>query len=179
VFGTSCIMSLSVILLSAVLIGGCGGRATVVPQRSGAVEDAKVAVVDLLAVAERTQAGARLLAGLRAEADEFNLKMAASRQQLDQQLQEGRISPEEREAGEQRLRQNAKTVQSELLQKRKRVLATLHNKVASLAKGMAEQQGFTMVLVKGRPEVMMITWHVAPELDLTDRIIEEINRLYP
>lgn len=77
------------------------------------------------------------------------------------------------------MRQNAKTVQSELLQKRKRVLATLHNKVASLAKGMAEQQGFTMVLVKGRPEVMMITWHVAPELDLTDRIIEEINRLYP
>ena len=172
-------MSLSVILLSAVLIGGCGGRSSVTSQPAGAGEDTKVAVVDLLGVAERTQAGARLLAGLRAEAAEFNQKMADERQQLDRQLQEGRISAEEREAGEQRLRQNAQTLQAELLQKRKRVLATLHAKVASLAKGIAEQQGFTMVLVKGRPEVMMVTWHVAPELDLTDRIIEEINRLYP
>ncbi len=176
---TSGVIHLSLVALLALLSGGCAGRAAVTPQTPGPTEDAKVAVVDLLAVAERTQAGARLLAGLRAEAAEFNQKMAEKRQQLDQELQEGRISAEAREAEEQRLRQNAQTLQTKLLENRKRVLATLHAKVASLAKGIAEQQGFTMVLVKGRPEVMMITWHVAPELDLTDRIIEEINRLYP
>jgi Skp family chaperone for outer membrane proteins len=154
---------------------GCAAKANI-PEPP---QEQKIGVVDLLAVAERTQAGARLLAVVRAEAAQFNRKIGSERQQLDQQLESGQITAEEHQARHQRLNRDAQTVQTELQQKRKRVLSPLHAKVATLVKGMAEQEGFTMVLVKGRPESMMITWHATPELDFTERVIEAINRQYP
>ncbi len=157
------------------LSAGCAAKANIPPPPP----EQKIGVVDLLAVAERTQAGARLLTVIRAEAAQFNQKFGSERQQLDQQLESGQITAEEHQARHQRLNRDAQVVQTELQQKRKRVLAPLNTKVATLVKGMAEQEGFTMVLVKGRAESAMITWHSMPELDFTERVIEEINRQYP
>jgi Skp family chaperone for outer membrane proteins len=142
-------------------------------------EEQKVAVVDLQAVAERTQAGARLLAAATAEWVEGSQRARAAEIELRQQFEAGSIGSEEYAKRRVQLVRESQSLQQRLPRRRKELLAPLDAKVASLVKAIAEQEGVTLVLVKGRPDAMMVTWHSLPELDLTERVIAEINRLYP
>jgi Skp family chaperone for outer membrane proteins len=167
--------------LLVALASGCASTPELAapPSSLPSPEEQKVAIVDMQAVVERTQAGARLLAAATAEVVEASQRARAAEVELDQQLEAGRIGADERDRQRQQLVRDTQALQRRLPRRRKELLAPLDAKVASVVKTIAEQEGVTLVLVKGRPDAMMITWHSSPELDLTERVIAEINRLYP
>jgi Skp family chaperone for outer membrane proteins len=47
------------------------------------------------------------------------------------------------------------------------------------AKIVADKYGFGIVMAKGNPEMVMTTFYSVDAVDLTDRVIEELNQRFP
>ena len=51
--------------------------------------------------------------------------------------------------------------------------------VELVTKVVAEKQGFGIVMAKGNPDTVMTTFYSADIVDLTNEVIEELNRRFP
>ena len=62
---------------------------------------------------------------------------------------------------------------------RKHAINSIIPTVEIAAKVIAEKHGFGIVMAKGDPETVMTTFYSATTVDLTEQVIDELNRLYP
>ena len=176
--------SLMVVLLSAGCAPGLEDRSqSSASLSSGSVElsDNKVAVVDLLAVLERTKIGKEMLATVKVLIDQQVQQLTGEQQKVLSQL-DAKPSDAQREflmMQYQQIRQRIQAAAVSYSLKRVGVLNKISSRVEAIVKPIAERDGWSAVMVKGRPETTMTTYYSADNLDLTDIVIEELDRQSP
>ena len=79
----------------------------------------------------------------------------------------------------QQIRQRIQAAAVSYSLKRAGVLNKISSRVEAIVKPIAERDGWSAVMVKGRPETTMTTYYSADNLDLTDIVIEELDRQSP
>lgn len=176
------------ILMVVLLSAGCASSLADRSQRSASlssssveVSDNKVAVVDLLAVLERTKIGKEILATLKIQVDQQVQQLTGEQQKVLFQLG-AETSDAQREflmMQYQQIRKRTQAAAASYSLKRVGVLNKISSRVEAIVKPIAEQDGWSAVMVKGRPETMMATYYSADSLDLTDLVIEELDRQSP
>ena len=145
------------------------------------LSDNKVAVVDLLAVLERTKIGKEMLATVKVLIDQQVQQLTGEQQKVLSQL-DAKPSDAQREflmMQYQQIRQRIQAAAVSYSLKRAGVLNKISSRVEAIVKPIAERDGWSAVMVKGRPETTMTTYYSADNLDLTDIVIEELDRQSP
>lgn len=148
----------------------------------------KVGVIDVQAVFERSREGRRALDGLIVQFAEHRRKLTAEETSLQETAglldRERGILPTDqlRDRTERylvRLEQYRLQVQAfnqDLARRHRDLVSDYLPKIMAAAKPIAERGGFTAVLHQGRAETAMIVFYRAPDVDLTDRVIEALDR---
>ncbi len=148
----------------------------------------KIAVIDIQSVFERSKSGRDALNALMAEFGEHRrrlLEEEAALKETARGLEGERQSAPTRKVREQterylvRLEQYRVQVQAfnqDLAKRHRALVAAYLPKIVAVAKPLAEREGYSTVLHQGRPETVMIVFYHAPEIDLTDRVIEALDR---
>ncbi|MFO0774843.1 MAG: OmpH family outer membrane protein [Nitrospiraceae bacterium] len=153
-------------------------------------DDQRVAVVDIQAVFDRSQLGQQWLKEVVAEfgAQQYALSteegtLAKTAAQLDAARTASRG-----ETAELAARTEQYLVQLEAYRARvaafnadvaRRHSLLIHNmlpRIQAAAAPMAEREGFVAVLHKGRPETSVVVVYAAPQIDLTERVIQALDR---
>jgi hypothetical protein len=62
---------------------------------------------------------------------------------------------------------------------RRNAINSIMPTVETVTKIVAEKYGFGIVMTKGNPEMVMTTFYSVDAVDLTDRVIEELNQRFP
>ncbi len=174
-------------LVGILALGACqspGGRADVA--RAPAAE--RVGVIDVQAVFERSRTGKSALERLVAELGEQRRLLTeeeAALKEVAARLEQGRAAIPVDELARQteryleRLEQYRLRVQGfnvDVARRHRALIADYLPKIAAVAGPLADREGFSVVLHQGRPETSMIVLYRAPEIDLTDRVIDALDR---
>ena len=113
--------------------------------------ETKVGVIDMMEVLKRTVIGQPALAGWKREVQELN---------------RGAYDPRSRKPwGGYKALGTA--------------LALIMPKVETVAQTLAEKHDLAVILQKGTSDTILITVYNADMYDLTEQVIDELNRLYP
>ena len=149
----------------------------------------KVAVIDIQAIFERSQSGKQALAALLEEFGEERRRLTHEEDALKQEaiaLEQDRraLGPDQlHEQTEryltrlERYRVQVQSYNQELTVRHRALVASYLPKIVAVARPLAEREGYSTVLHQGRPETVMIVFYHAPEIDLTDRVIAELDRV--
>lgn len=148
----------------------------------------KVAVVDVQAVFERSKIGKmaleKLVADLGAQRDSLTKEEAALKEVALRLEQERGSNPAEElpvqtEQYLERLEQYRLRVQRfnlEVSRRHRALIVEYLPKIAAVVGPVADREGFSVVLHQGRPETSLIVLYRMPEIDLTDRVIDALDR---
>ena len=173
-----------IVLLSAGCAPSLGDRSQSLASRSSSsveVSDNKVAVVDLLAVLARTKIGKEMLVTIQGQVDQQVQQLTGEQQKVLSQLGAEK-SDAQREflmMQDQQIRQRLQAAKASYFLKISGLLNKIFSRVEAIVKPIAERDGWSAVMVKGRPETVMTTYYSADNLDLTDLVIEELDRQSP
>lgn len=121
----------------------------------------KVGVIDMLEVLKRARIGQPAMARWKREAEEANRRK-------DQHMTQFSLA-----------RQYNQRWENPWETARKKAINAIIPTVEIAAKVVAEKHGFGIVMAKGDPETVMTTYYSANTVDLTELVIQELNRLYP
>jgi hypothetical protein len=123
--------------------------------------ETKIGVVDIMKVLTNTLISQPALARWRREADEADRRQE---QHLTQFYQAKQYN--------QRWENPWETA-------RRNAINSIMPAVQKATKIVAERYGFGIVMTKGNPEMVMTTFYSVDAVDLTDRVIEELNQRFP
>ncbi|HEY7532039.1 MAG TPA: OmpH family outer membrane protein [Nitrospiraceae bacterium] len=171
------------------LLNGCFS-----PQKGGSLvssneegvearQETKIGVIDLLAVLKKAKIGEPARATWEREIQEATQLANAEWQKL-QELQQPRGL--DRWTAEQRVRVQYqqyvtyyKNYKDASKRGYKKALSEILPKVETVTKTVAERDDFSVVLDKGNPDIFLITLYAPPAMDITEQVIEELNRRFP
>lgn len=170
-------------ILPALLLTGCSTSETSRIQEATSFStsqdllETRVALVDLLAVAERTKIGGQLLAESKGEIDQLTQQLAEDMSRV-WQVDQAASAVEQKAAFVQRLNR-IQVAEGLLFVKKAAPLNKLSKEVAPVVKPLAEKEGFTAILAKGTFDTFLITIYSKSTVDLTDHVVEELNKQSP
>ena len=121
----------------------------------------KIGVVDIIEVLRRTSMGQPALARWRREFDEAEER---KEQHVSQFYQSKKYN---------------QRWENPWVTARRNAINSIMPTVEKAAKIVADKYGFGIVMTKGDPEMVMTTFYSKDAIDLTDRVIEELNRRFP
>ncbi len=148
----------------------------------------RVGVLDIQAVFERSRVGKRALARLMEELGETRRLLTIEEgrlKELSDQLERERdvVSPERTRARTEdylsrleRYRWQVQVFNLDLARRHRALVAEYLPRIEAVAAPLAEQQGLVAILHQGRSETVMIVYYHAPELDLTNLVIDALDR---
>ena len=184
------------ILLGGLVLGGCqtatpGGKPVSSPTVVAGVtvpQGSKLAVVDPTRVLNESEAGKRSKDSLAAftknrqslmELEEKELK----RMEEDFIRQASVLSASAKKDREEQFRrrmteyqQKGGDINREIQERQREVLEGFREKVEKIVGRLAQQENIQMVIEKGKGGVTIFS---EPSLDLSDRVIEEMNKMFP
>jgi len=166
-----------------------GGIAVVVTagmvQQAGA-EPFKVAIIDQQAVIERSAAGKRALDEMKSysatrqrivEADDQELK------ELEKAAQDATLSDDAKKEKQELFRTKLEAYQRriqefnrEVQEKQRSMIAEYSKKIRDAALVIAQREGYTAVIDKGSDGTVKIVMYHHPSVDLTDKVVKELDR---
>lgn len=151
----------------------------------------RVGVINVQSIFERSKAGKAALERLTAEFGEQRrrltdeesalARLAASLDQADGQksAEQARRETEQYLARLEEYHAQVAAFNQELARRHRALMAEYLAKIQVVAQPIAEREGFVALLHQGRPETSLIVLYRAPEIDLTDRVIEALDREAP
>ena len=155
-------------------------------QVAAAAEAFKVAIIDQQAVIERSVAGKRALDEMKSysttrqrivEADDAELK------ELEKTSQDAALSEEARKDKQEQFRTKLDAYQRriqefnrEVQDKQRGMIAEYSKKIRDAALVVAQREGYTAVIDKGSEGTVKIVLYHHPSVDLTDKVIKELDR---
>lgn len=160
-----------------------GAAAVTVSRAVDAGAATKVGVVNMLTVIRESTIGRPALATWERRVQEVTVQLNAEwqkLQELDQQRASGKaLAEQEYQAQSQRYATVYQRYKKASFDGYLKAVAHILPKVESVTKTIAEEHDFGIVLAKGNPDTVMITFYTADTIDLTDQVIAELNRRFP
>ena len=167
-----------------------GGMAAILAagmvQLAVAAEPFKVAIIDQQAVIERSAAGKRALEEMKSysatrqrivEADDQELK------ELEKAAQDATLSEEAKKEKQDVFRTKLEAYQRriqefnrEVQEKQRVMIAEYSKKIRDAALVVAQKEGYTAVIDKGNEGAVKIVMYYHPSVDLTDKVVKELDR---
>jgi outer membrane protein len=154
-------------------------------EQAGA-EPFKVAIIDQQAVIERSAAGKRALEEMKSysatrqrivEADDQELK------ELEKAAQDATLSEEAKKEKQEQFRTKLEAYQRriqefnrEVQDKQRAMIAEYSKKIRDAAVVIAQKEGYTAVIDKGNEGAVKIVMYHHPSVDLTDKVVKELDR---
>lgn len=123
--------------------------------------DTKIGVVDIMLVLTRSSIGQPALAKWRRDFDEAERKKAEHVTQFHQ------------------AKKYNQRWENPWVTARRNAINSIMPTLQKAAKTVADKYGFGIVMVKGSPDMVMTTFYSVDAVDLTDRVIEELNQGFP
>jgi outer membrane protein len=155
-------------------------------QRGGAAESFKVAIIDQQAVIERSAAGKRALEEMKSysatrqrivEADDQELK------ELEKAAQDPALSEEAKKEKQELFRTKLEAYQRriqefnrEVQEKQRGMIAEYSKRIREAALVIAQKEGYAAVIDKGNDGAVKIVLYYHPSVDLTDKVVKELDR---
>ncbi|WP_447602281.1 OmpH family outer membrane protein [Nitrospira sp. Nam80] len=168
-----------------VILAAVAMAATLV-QEAAAAEPFKVAIIDQQAVIERSASGKRALEEMKSysttrqrivEADDAELK------ELEKSGQDTNLSEEARKDKQEQFRTKLEAYQRriqefnrEVQEKQRGMIGEYSKKIRDAALVVAQREGYTAVIDKGSEGAVKIVLYYHPSVDLTDKVIKELDR---
>ena len=168
-----------IIGVAAILVAGMA-------QQGSAAEPFKVAIIDQQAVIERSAAGKRALEEMKSysatrqrivEADDQELK------ELEKAAQDTALSEEAKKEKQELFRTKLEAYQRriqefnrEVQEKQRGMIAEYSKKVREAALVIAQKEGYAAVIDKGNEGAIKIVLYYHPSVDLTDKVVKELDR---
>jgi outer membrane protein len=165
--------------------GAVAVMALVMVQHAGA-EPFKVAIIDQQAVIERSAAGKRALEEMKSysstrqrivEADDQELK------DLEKAAQDPTLSEEAKKEKQEQFRTKLEAYQRriqefnrEVQEKQRSMIAEYSKKIREAALVVAQKEGYAAVIDKGNEGAVKIVMYHHPSVDLTDKVVKELDR---
>jgi outer membrane protein len=165
--------------MAAILVAG-------MVQEVIAAEPFKVAIIDQQAVIERSAAGKRALEEMKSysvtrqrivEADDQELK------ELEKAAQDATLSEEAKKEKQDLFRTKLEAYQRriqefnrEVQEKQRAMIAEYSKKIRDAASVIAQKEGYTAVIDKGNEGAVKIVMYHNPSVDLTDKVVKELDR---
>ena len=128
---------------------------------TGDETETKIGVVDIIEVLRRTSMGQPALARWRREFDEAEQR---KEQHVTQFYQAKKYNQH---------------WENPWVTARRNAINSIMPTVEKATKIVADKYGFGIVMTKGDPEMVMTTFYSKDAIDLTDRVIEELNQRFP
>lgn len=184
--------SLLMTLIGLSLSWGCGSTheridSAVADRSDEWIQDAqtvtKIGVIDLVAIMKRSKVGEPALASWQREIQEATQGAHAEWQKLQELQQQPEVDTAA--AKQQILMQNLRYGRSYQSYKDaskrgyRKALAAIMPNIETVIMTVAQRDDFAIVLVKGNPDMVMSTWYALASVDLTDQVVEELNRRFP
>lgn len=157
-----------------------------VSHEATAAESFKVAVIDQQAVIERSASGKRALDEMKnysttrqriIEADDLELK------ELEKASQDTNLSEEARKDRQEQFRTKLEAYQRriqdfnrEVQEKQRSLIAEYSKKIQEAALVVAQREGYAAVIDKGSDAAVKIVLYQHPSVDLTDKVVRELDR---
>jgi Skp family chaperone for outer membrane proteins len=147
----------------------------------------KVGVIDLLEVMKRSRVGQPALAAWRLEEEKLSEEVSAENRMLEdlgkRAARSGGMEWQQyvNEFNRYRVKYFQRLAKTSNISRSSytRAVATILPQVSKATTVIAEAGGFTAVLNKGTTETIIITFYAGKVFDLTDQIIEELDRQFP
>lgn len=149
-------------------------------------EPFKVAIIDQQAVIERSAAGKRALEEMKSysstrqrivEADDQELK------DLEKAAQDPTLSEEAKKEKQEQFRIKLEAYQRriqefnrEVQEKQRSMIAEYSKKIREAALVVAQKEGYAAVIDKGNEGAVKIVMYHHPSVDLTDKVVKELDR---
>jgi outer membrane protein len=168
------------------IIGGAILAAAATAHQAVAAEAFKVAIIDQQAVIERSAAGKRALEEMKSysatrqrivEADDQELK------DLEKAAQDPALSEEAKKEKQDQFRTKLEAYQRriqefnrEVQEKQRNMVAEYSKKIREAALVIAQKEGYTAVIDKGSEGAVKIVMYYHPSVDLTDKVVKELDR---
>jgi outer membrane protein len=168
------------------IIGGAAIVAAAMAHQAIAAEPFKVAIIDQQAVIERSVAGKRALEEMKSysatrqrivEADDQELK------DLEKAAQDPTLSEEAKKEKQDQFRTKLEAYQRriqefnrEVQEKQRSMIAEYSKKIREAALVIAQKEGYTAVIDKGSEGAVKIVMYYHPSVDLTDKVVKELDR---
>lgn len=156
------------------------------PQFATAAEPFKVAIIDQQAVIERSISGKRALEEMKSysttrqkiiEADDQELK------ELEKAGQDPNMSEETKKEKQEQFRTRLEAYQRriqefnrEVQEKQRGMISEYSKKIRDAAQTIAQKEGYTAILDKGNDATVKIVLYHNPSLDLTEKVVKELDR---
>lgn len=151
----------------------------------------RVGVINVQSIFERSKVGKAALERLTAEFGEQRrrltdeesalARLAASLDQADGRKSAAQAGRETEQylARLEEYHAHVAAFNQDLARRHRALMAEYLAKIQVVAQPIAEREGFVALLHQGRPETSLIVLYRAPEVDLTDRVIEALDREAP
>lgn len=149
-------------------------------------EPFKVAVIDQQAVIERSISGKHALEEMKSysstrqkiiEADDLELK------ELEKAGQDPNMSEEIKKEKQEQFRTKLEAYQRriqefnrEVQEKQRGMVSEYSKKIRDAAQAIAQREGYTAIIDKGSEAMVKIVLYHSPSLDLTDKVVKELDR---
>lgn len=172
--------------MKLVIMGGLAVVAAVGVQQAVAAEQFKVAIIDQQAVIERSAAGKRALEEMKSysatrqrivEADDQELK------ELEKASQDAALSEEAKKEKQDQFRTKLEAYQRriqefnrEVQDKQRAMIAEYSKRIREAALIIAQKEGYAAVIDKGNEGAVKIVMYYHPSVDLTDKVVKELDR---
>jgi outer membrane protein len=172
--------------MKLIIIGCIVTAAATMVQPAGAADTFKVAIIDQQAVIERSAAGKRALEEMKSysatrqriiEADDLELK------DLEKAAQDTSLSEEARKEKQEQFRTKLEAYQRriqefnrEVQEKQRGMIGEYSKKIHDAALTVAQKEGYAAVLDKGNDGAVKIVLYHHPSVDLTDKVVKELDR---
>jgi outer membrane protein len=168
------------------IIGSAAIMAVATAQLAAGAEPFKVAIIDQQAVIERSAAGKRALEEMKSysatrqrivEADDQELK------DLEKAAQDATLSEEAKKEKQEQFRTKLEAYQRriqefnrEVQDKQRAMIAEYSRKIREAALVIAQKEGYAAVIDKGNEGAVKIVMYHHPSVDLTDKVVKELDR---
>jgi outer membrane protein len=172
--------------MKGVVMGAVALMAASMVQPVVAAEPFRVAIIDQQAVIERSAAGKRALEEMKSysatrqrivEADDQELK------ELEKAAQSPTLSEEAKREKQEQFRVKLEAYQRriqefnrEVQEKQRSMIAEYSKKIREAALAIAQKEGYAAVLDKGNEGAVKIVMYHHPSVDLTDKVVKELDR---
>ncbi len=172
--------------MRSIILGGAVIVAAAMVQEVPAAEPFKVAIIDQQAVIERSVAGKRALEEMKSysatrqrivEADDAELK------EFEKAGQDPNLSEEARKEKQELFRTKLEAYQRriqefnrEVQEKQRGMISEYSKKIRDAALTVAQKEGYTAIIDKGSEGTVKIVLYHHPSVDLTDKVVKELDR---
>jgi len=169
-----------------VIIWCVGIIGVLAPQLATAAELFKVAIIDQQVVIERSISGKRALEEMKSysttrqkiiEADDLELK------ELEKAGQDPNMSEETKKEKQELFRTRLEAYQRriqefnrEVQEKQRAMISDYSKKIRDAAQTIAKREGYTAILDKGNDATVKIVLYHNQSLDLTEKVVKELDR---